>query len=198
MMGGIAGRVRLMISRAIVNLIDDAKARQTLQVDLLSDETQDGAERFQDYGFTSHPHPGAEGIAVFPGGTRSHAIVLVVENREFRLKDLQQGEVAMFDDLGNVIKLGREAIEVTAVADLTVNVTGDAAVSVQGNADIEAAGDVTVTAGADVTVTASSVVLDADDVQIGGAGGAAVARVGDDVDLGTGKIISGSDKVTAA
>lgn len=162
----IGGRLRLMIGRAIVNLINDAALAQELQVDLLADETQDNVERFQDYGFTSHPHPGAEALTACPGGLRSHAIVIAVEDRRFRLTGLQQGEVAMYDDLGNVILLGREAVEVTGVTK--------------------------------VKVTAPQVLVESDDVQLGGAGGNAVARVGDDVDLGTGKIISGSDKVRAA
>jgi phage baseplate assembly protein V len=172
-MDALAGRIRLMIGRAIVNLVDDTKKAQAVQIDLLADETQDNVERFQNYGFTSHPHPGAEAITVFPGGLRSHGVVIAVEDRRYRLIDLEQGEVAMFDDLGNVIKLGREAISIEAVQ--KIEVTAPEAV-----------------------VTADSVLVDSADVQLGAAGGAAVARVGDDVDLGTGKIISGSDKVTAA
>lgn len=49
-----------------------------------------------------------------------------------------------------------------------------------------------------VTVRAQSVLLEADAVDLGAAGGQPVARVGDDVNLSTGKIISGSAKVKAA
>ncbi|WP_067734499.1 phage baseplate assembly protein V [Novosphingobium naphthalenivorans] len=197
-MDALAGRVRNMIGRAIVRLIDDTQQAQSLQIELLADEVQDGAERLQNYGFTSHPHPGAEAVGVFPAGLRSHGIVIAVEDRRYRLTGLEQGEVAMFDDLGNVIKLGRTAIEVTAVADITVTAAGDASLCVQGNADLQAGGDVSVTAEASATVTAASVVVDSDDVQLGGAGGAAIARVGDSVDLVSGLILSGSAKVTAA
>lgn len=172
-LGGIQGRVRLMIGRAIVRLVDDAARAQALQVELLSDEVQDDVERFQNYGLTAHPHPGAEAVTVCAGGLRSHAIVIAVEDRRYRLTGLQQGEVALYDDLGNLVKLGREAIEITGAAKVAV-------------------------AAPEVSVTADSVLVDSADVQLGGAGGAKVARVGDDVDLGTGKIITGSDKVKAA
>lgn len=166
MMAPIEGRVRLMLGRAIVNLVNDAAKAQELQIDLLADETHDAVERLQDYGITSVPHPGAEALVAFVGGLRSHGVVIAVADRRYRLTGLQEGEVALYDDLGNVVKLGRDAISIDA-ADK-------------------------------VHVTAPIALIESDDVQLGGAGGQAVARVGDDVNLTTGKIITGSSKVTAA
>jgi hypothetical protein len=51
MLAPLEGRIRLMLSRAVVSLINDAAKAQELQVDLLADETQDGVERWQNYGF---------------------------------------------------------------------------------------------------------------------------------------------------
>ena len=162
----IAGRVRLMLSRAIVNLVSDEPQAQELQIDLLADETHDAVERLQDYGFTSVPHAGAEALVGFVWGLRSHGVVIAVGDRRYRLRGLEAGEVAMHDDLGNVVKLGRNELTIEGVAK--------------------------------VRVIAPIAVIEADDVRLGGDGGAAVARVGDDVNLTTGKIISGSAKVTAA
>jgi len=178
MMSGLEGRVRGMVARAIVRLVDDARQAQEVQIELLADESQDAVERFQNYGLTSVPHAGAEALVVFAGGLRSHGVVLAIEDRRYRLTGLQDGEVALFDDLGNVIKLGRDAIAVTAVAKLTVDAPA-----------IEVTCDT-------AEVTADSVTITADAVDLGGSGGAAVARVGDDV--AGGKIISGSSKVKAA
>ena len=114
----IEGRVRGMIARAVVRLIDDARACQEMQIDLLSDESQDGVERFQNYGFTSVPKNGAEALVACVGGLRSHAVAIVVEDRRYRLKNLQSGEVAVFDDLGNMVKLGRDKIEIIAVSEI--------------------------------------------------------------------------------
>lgn len=166
MLGGLESRVRGMVARAIVRLVDDARQAQELQIELLSDESQDAVERFQNYGLTSVPHAGAEALVVFAGGLRSHGVVLAVEDRRYRLTGLQDGEVALFDDLGNVIKLGRERIDVIAVTELRVE--------------------------------APKVVVQSNNVRLGEDGGQPVARVGDDVNLSTGKIISGSDKVRCA
>ena len=48
-----------------------------------------------------------------------------------------------------------------------------------------------------VTVRSPEVLIEADALDLGAAGGQPVARVGDDVNLSTGKIISGSAKVKA-
>lgn len=166
MMSGLEGRVRGMVARAIVRLVDDARRAQEMQLELLAGESQDAVERFQNYGFTCVPHAGAEALVVFAGGLRSHGVVLAVEDRRYRLTGLDDGEVALFDDLGNVIKLGRERIDITAVTELRVE--------------------------------APKVLVQSNNVRLGEDGGQPVARVGDDVDLNTGKIVSGSSKVRSA
>lgn len=168
----LAGRIAMMIGRATIERTDDARQAQELQVELLADEVQDGVERFQGYGFTSVPHPGAEALVAFVGGLRSRGVVVQVEDRRYRLTALAAGEVAIFDDQGQKIVLKRDGIRIES--DFKV--------------DIDAP---------EVNVTADSVTIDAGDIGLGGAGGQPVARIGDDVDLGTGKIISGSDVVRA-
>lgn len=166
MLAPLESRIRLMLSRAVVSLINDAAKAQELQVNLLADETQDGVERWQNYGFTSHPLPGAEALVGCVSGLRSHAVAIVVQDRRFRLVNLQPGEVALYDDLGNVVHLAREEVLIEGAAK--------------------------------VRVVAPVVIAESDDVQLGGEGGAKVARVGDAVDPATNKIIEGSDKVRAA
>lgn len=119
-MRALESRVRGMISRAIVRLVDDARAAQELQLELLADESQDGVEQLHPYGFTAHPHPDAEAIVACVGGLRSHMIALVVGDRRYRLKGLVAGEVALHDDLGNVIKLRRTKIEITGTTEVSV------------------------------------------------------------------------------
>lgn len=119
-MKALENRLRGMISRAVLRLVNDAAKAQELQLDLLADESADGVERLQNYGFSSHPHPGAEALVACAGGLRSHMIALVVEDRRFRITGLEAGEVAIYDDLGNVVKLGRDRIEITAVSEVRV------------------------------------------------------------------------------
>jgi phage baseplate assembly protein V len=116
----LARRVSLMVGRGVLALVNDAAKMQGVQVQLLSGEVRD-MERFQNYGLTSQPHAGAEVAAVFVGGNRNHGLVLAVDDRRYRLKGLQGGEVALSDDLGHIIKLSRTGIVITgATQDINI------------------------------------------------------------------------------
>ena len=99
-----------MLSRGAVTLANAAGKLQTLQVSLLADENKDVVEHFEPYGFTSCPKAGAEVLAAFLDGDRSHGVVVVAADRRYRIKALQAGEVAIYDDLGHKIKLTRTGI----------------------------------------------------------------------------------------
>lgn len=98
------------ISRCTLALTNAAGRLQTLQVRMLAGEVKDAVEHMEPYGFTSHPHPGAEGVVVFPGGDRSHGVVVVIADRRYRLQGLKPGEVALFDDQGQSVHLTRAGI----------------------------------------------------------------------------------------
>ena len=89
-----------IISRCTVALASAAGKLQSLQIRMLADEVKDNVEHLEPYGFTSCPHAGAEGVAVFPGGDRSHGVVVVIADRRFRLQGLKPGEVAIYTDEG--------------------------------------------------------------------------------------------------
>lgn len=95
------------IARAVVQLVDDAKKQQMAQVGVLEGEDVDDAEHFQPYGFSSVPLPGAEAIVLFPGGDRGHPLVPVVSDRRYRPTSGQAGEVVLYTDEGDKIRLGR-------------------------------------------------------------------------------------------
>lgn len=147
----VAGRVRLMVGRAILAALDDGTKFQSLQVELLSGEVREKVERFQDYGFTSVPFPGAEGVALSVGGSRDHVVIVALGDRRFRLTSLAAGEVAMYTDEGDKIVMHRgNRIEVTAATEVRLvtpltTITGN--LHVMGNqvnaGRIDATGDVT-------------------------------------------------------
>ena len=115
-------RVSLIAGRGVLRLIDDAAKEQLVQVDLLNGETAT-AERYQHYGFTSHPHPDGEAIVLALGGNREHCIVIADGDRRYRLKGLAQGEVALYDDQGQAIHLKRDKqIHVSGCDKLTADV----------------------------------------------------------------------------
>lgn len=112
----ISSRVMMMFSRGVLRSVNDSGPRQQVQVELLKDELRDGLEHMQNYGFTSHPRGGDVAVA-FLAGNREQGIVLVVDDRRYRIP-LLAGEVAIYDDLGNKVELLREMVKVTAVQHL--------------------------------------------------------------------------------
>ena len=127
----VRDRIKMMVARGVLKAISDSGGVQTIQAGLLADELKDGIERFQNYGFTSHPHAGAEAAIMFMGGNRDHGICVAVDDKRYRIKGLQGGEVAIYDDLGTkiVLKRGNE-VEITASTKVKIitprlEVTGD-------------------------------------------------------------------------
>ncbi len=118
-MGALAGRIRMMLARAVIAGVNDLGGVQTVQVDVLDEETLDEVERFGSYGFTSHPLVGAEAVLAFVGGLRSHGIAFAVEDRRYRLK-LRPGEAALYDDLGQKVLIGRDGIVIESTMPVTV------------------------------------------------------------------------------
>lgn len=97
-----------LIGRAVLHVVDSAPGCQTLQVQVLADETQDGVEHVEPYGFTSNPLPGAEGVVLNVGGRRGAAVGFNFGNRSFRAVGLKSGEVCIYTDEGDKITLKRD------------------------------------------------------------------------------------------
>lgn len=96
-----------LAARCVLRLAVDGAKMQTAQVGLLADETADGVERFQNYGMTSVPLPGAEGVCLFLGGDRGHGVIIAMDDRRYRLAGLQGGEVALYTDEGDTLVFRR-------------------------------------------------------------------------------------------
>jgi phage baseplate assembly protein V len=126
-------RVYLMISRAVVALVHDARKLQEVQITGFAGETIDGAERVQQYGFTSVPHAGAEAILLSIGGNRSHPVVIAVDDRRYRLTALEGGEVALYDDQDQKIHIKRDGIEISSPFEVKL-VCGDSSLVLQPSA----------------------------------------------------------------
>ena len=101
-------RVLLMIGRAIIQTVDDSKGVQTAKISVLADETIDKVERFQQFGITSNPPLNSEAVVLFLGGNREHGIIVGIEDRNTRKKELEPGETAIYTSDGSFIhfKLG--------------------------------------------------------------------------------------------
>lgn len=114
----LATRLRLVVARAVLGLVNDATKLQALQVTLQEGVVRDKVERFQNYGLTSVPLAGAEGVALSVGASTDHTVVIAVDDRRYRLKGLQAGEVALYDDVGHKVYLTRDGIVIDGAGQL--------------------------------------------------------------------------------
>ena len=130
-------RILDVVARAVVKRLDDSKRVQLAQLDILDGETRDAVERFQNYGFTSVPLEGAEAVVLSVGGHRDHCLVVAVDDRRHRLRDLEPGEVAVFH---------KDGARVHLKADGTLAATpksGSDVVLAEGSAKVARVGDST-------------------------------------------------------
>ena len=133
-----------LLARGVVALGNSASKLQSLQLRLTADEVKDNMEHLEPYGFTSSPLPGAEALAAFLAGDRSHGVVVVVSDRRFRLKGLTPGEVALYSDEGDCIVFRRG--RVLDIQTVTLNVKASDSVNfdtprITATGSIESLGD---------------------------------------------------------
>ena len=142
-MAPLKRRVYLMVSRALIKVINDTPGVQQVQADVLSGETLDRIERLQEYGFTSVPLPGGSALLLCVGGSRSHAVIAATDDARYRLTGLQPGEVALYTDQGDKIHIKRGGtIQVIAATKVRIE-----APLMEINGALTVAGNVTVTGG---------------------------------------------------
>lgn len=115
---GIRTRFAELLRRSILTRLDASTKLQTVQVKAIEGEVLDGMEYFEPYGFTSKAFTGAEPLVATVEGKRGHEVVICIADRRYRLKDLQDGEVALFDDQGNQVWLQRDQVYIKAVTHL--------------------------------------------------------------------------------
>lgn len=96
----VVQRAANTVARAVVQLVDDGRKLQLLQLGALDSETIDAAEHHQAFGFASVPMPGAEAVVVFPGGDRDHPLVVAVSDRRYRPRGGEPGTVTVYNHTG--------------------------------------------------------------------------------------------------
>lgn len=147
----ISNRVANLVGRAVLRTLSDTKNLQLVQVDLLDGETRDEVERFQNYGFTGVPEQGAEAVVLFVGGRRDHGLAIAVDDRRYRFKNLEPGEVAVYNRFGaSIVLKANGEIEVKPKPGEAVRIVGpvnvEGSITATGNID----SDGTVTGDVDV------------------------------------------------
>ena len=111
-------RILNMIRRGIVNVINDKTMLQSLQVTGFNGEVLGDLERLQQYGFTSHPLPGSEAILLSVGGMRQHTVIGAVEDRRYRVLNLDEGDVCLYTNLDEENNLHRITLKRNRVCEI--------------------------------------------------------------------------------
>ena len=156
----IGRKLRNLAARGVVALVNDGLRMQENQIRLLEGEVIDNAERPQQYGFSSHPLPGAECFVVFCGAAREHPLVLAVEDRRYRVTGLKPGEAVMYTDEGDTITLKRgNIIEVATKGDVFVKAARSIDATAGTKVSVEAGTSVTITAAEAITLAAPKIFL---------------------------------------
>lgn len=129
-----------VMARAVLRGIDTASKCQMLEISMPGGEGKSDIEHLEPYGFTSAALSGAEAVAAYFDGDRSHGVVLVVADRRYRLKGLKGGEVAIYDDEAKSVTLTRAGIVVDGGGK---PITFKNAPKARFEMDIEATGNIT-------------------------------------------------------
>lgn len=190
------GRLEDILARGVVTAADGTKKMREVQVTLIADEIRGDLEHIEPYGYTAEPLKDGkpEAFALFFGGNRQHGLVFCVADRRYRLQ-IEAGEVALYDHLGQRVHLARGGIEVvskgylkaTVAKDLEATIGGSATTSVSGSLTATVSGSADVTANEGMNITAPTVTINGNLVLNGsltsnaGSGGGSGAKITGDV-----------------
>lgn len=103
----VLNKIMNLVSRGYITFSNSASKCQTLQIKMSGGEQKSDVEHIEPYGFTSRPLDGAEAVALFLDGDKSHGVVLVSGDRRYRITSLKKGEVAIYTDEGDYIIFNR-------------------------------------------------------------------------------------------
>jgi phage gp45-like len=139
----LSRRIANIVARAVVTGVDDSQTLQSVQLTILDGETRDEVERFQNYGFSSRPVDDgeAEAVVVFPNGSRGHGLAICVEDRRYRVTNLESGEVAIYSKHGQTIVLKTNGdIELNPKSGQKVKISADVDVTGTLTASVDVVG----------------------------------------------------------
>lgn len=106
----LKNRVLLMVGRAILTAVKDDKTIQQVSIQALANEALEKVERYQEFGFSSNPPAGTEGIMLSIGGNRGNSVIIATDNRATRKKNLLSGESTLYTDDGTYIYLKKNGL----------------------------------------------------------------------------------------
>lgn len=141
-------RVASMITRVILDGVNDALKTQGVRIEGLGAEPDEDLEHMQPGGLSHVPEIGAEGLALRVGARGDNTVVIALGNRSRRPKGLAAGETAIWSGGAGA------GTKILCKANGDVEITPTAKVTIDG--DLEVSGEVTAntgTPGASITLT---------------------------------------------
>ena len=100
---GLKDSIKSVISRFVLESTDASKKMQEVKGEIYAEEVKEELEHFEPYGFTSRPPKGSEGLALSVNGNRDHTVIINIGSRQFRLKTLEIGEVAIYSQFDSYL-----------------------------------------------------------------------------------------------
>ncbi|MUJ21346.1 phage baseplate assembly protein domain-containing protein [Aliivibrio fischeri] len=110
---------------------------KVLQIKTSTSKTNDRIKRLHNYGFVSRPKVGSRAYLLFLGGVMSRGFSFCVEDERYEM-ELEEGEVAMMDDKGNVVHFTKNGISITSLGAVEVNAQKDVTLKADGKAIVTA------------------------------------------------------------
>ena len=121
LVSSLRNKIFLLLGRGVVKALKTDQGTQLIQVVGLDGETISDIERMEEYGFTASPSTDSEAVIGFLNGNREQGLVLCINDRRYRPKDLKSGEVCVYDKNGSKILLDENGnIKVTSTKDISM------------------------------------------------------------------------------
>lgn len=114
-------QIKMMLGIGRVTAMSDSGTVQSVQYQTPL-EVRDDTPRLAEFGFSSGLPVGTDVVIGFLGGDRSSAVIIGSNHQSYRHTALNSGEVVIYDQWGQYVKLTQSGIEVQANNQLvTVN-----------------------------------------------------------------------------
>lgn len=195
----LAGLIRF----GMVNLVEKGQT-QHCQVKTAAGEILNDVAFLEPYGFTAKPKKKSETLIFNVNGNKFNNVVLNIGSRELRFKELNDGEVAMYDDSGNLLHFKNDGV-IDFKAPVTMNQTAQT-INISGSQTVKIQTQTAVIEASTTNITTDTANINASTTNITGkvnlaGGGQPVARLGDTVEVDPnthkGTITAGSTEVMA-
>lgn len=141
----LSQRVRLAITKALVDAVDDTTALQLLKIRALDSEVLEAVENIQQYGFSSVPPKDSELLVAEIGGSRDHLVAIASDNSAGRPTGSESGEVSVWSEHGQRIYHKADGSTVIEAAEGLVRIQAKSGAIEINNGNITVEGNLTVT-----------------------------------------------------